>query len=166
MDGDGAIDFQDFITVCLNRKVLVDKKHMRTAFQIIDADKNGKLTYSDFEKLFNSYDQYGGAKMDQELWQQLLKEADRNGDGMVSFEEFSLTMKDMVRKSWLRVQDRSISPSKSCSPSKFSMGDQNSPLKTQHTPSPTKHKRNGGQIVSPERNPFKLNDLLNKFTTQ
>lgn len=32
MDGDGAIDFQDFITVCLNRKVLVDKKHMRTAF--------------------------------------------------------------------------------------------------------------------------------------
>lgn len=69
MDGDGAIDFQDFITVCLNRKVLLDKNHMRTAFQIIDADKNGKLTYSDFEKLFNSYDQYGGQKMDDELWQ-------------------------------------------------------------------------------------------------
>lgn len=135
MDGDGAIDFQDFITVCLNRKVLVDKNHMRTAFQIIDADKNGKLTYSDFEQLFNSYDQYGGAKMDDELWQQLLKEADKNGDGQVSFDEFTQTMKEMVRKSWLRVGDRSISPSKSFSrsPTKFSVyqqSDENSPLKT------------------------------------
>jgi len=47
------------------------------------------LTYSDFEQLFNSYDQYGGAKMDDELWQQLLKEADKNGDGQVSFDEFT-----------------------------------------------------------------------------
>ncbi len=60
MDGDGVIDFQDFISVCLDRKALIDKNKLRMAFSIIDANKDGMLTYSDFQSLFNSYDQYGG----------------------------------------------------------------------------------------------------------
>ena len=85
--------------------------------------------------------------MDNELWKQLLKEADKNGDGVVSYDEFSLTMNDMVRKSWLRECDQS--PSRSMSPVKMrdtSPDRENSPLKI---------KKKGGQIISPERNPFK-----------
>lgn len=123
------------------------------AFSIIDANKDGMLTYSDFQSLFNSYDQYGGQKIDEEMWQQLLKEADKNGDGAVNFEEFRSTMKDMVRKSWLRVQDRSISPSRS--PTKFKDSDEeNSPIIGLSTPSPNKQKKRGGLIISPIRNPF------------
>jgi len=91
-----------------------------------------------------------------------LREADRDGDGQVGFDEFTKTMKEMVRKSWLRIGDGSISPSKSVSPTKFSVYDENSsplktgqsPIKICNTPSPTKLKRDG-QIISPERNPFK-----------
>ena len=98
--------------------------------------------------------------MDDELWQQLLKEADKNGDGAISFDEFSETMQEMIRKSWLRPLDRS--PSKS--PTKFSMthisgpSNENSPLKlVQSTPSPGKKKRRreDGKIISPAKgNPF------------
>ena len=71
-----------------------------------------------------------------------MEEADKDRDGVISFNDFEQTMNEMVRKSWLRRADRS--PSKNpvkkfeCSP------DRNV--------SPTK-----GLIISPERNPFNRN---------
>ena len=50
----------------------------------------------DFDDLFNSY---GGAKMDTEVWTNLLEEADQNGDGVVTFDEFSDAMGNLLRKS-------------------------------------------------------------------
>ena len=46
-------------------------------------DKNADETLSldDFDDLFNSY---GGPKMDNKLWDTLLMETDKNGDGVVS----------------------------------------------------------------------------------
>ena len=58
---------------------------VKQAFKILDTNKDGTISLDDFEELFNSY---GGAKMDLTLWNQLLDEADINGDGVVSFEEF------------------------------------------------------------------------------
>ena len=105
-------------------------------------NKDGEITLDDFKQLFNSYDQYGGKQMDEELWKHLLMEADRSGDGKVTFEEFRAVMREMVRKSWLRAADRSPeksrvtnSPIKSCyggydSPAKMRyVGTDGSPLK-------------------------------------
>ena len=65
-----------------------------------------------------------------------------------------VAMNDMIRKSWLRIQDRS--PSKSptkVSPMKFS------PSRMMDSCSPLKLKKSGnGEIVSPKKgNPFKDN---------
>lgn len=90
--------------------------------------------------------------MDGQLWEELLEEADKNRDGVISFDDFSQTMNEMVRKSWLRRCDRS--PSKS-PVKKFEI----SPVKKfeisperENGGSPTK-----GLIISPERNPFNRN---------
>ena len=40
--------------------------------------------------------------MDNELWEQLLLEADKNKDGVVSFEEFSESMGSLIRKNLQR----------------------------------------------------------------
>lgn len=44
LNGDGVIDFQDFISACVDRKALVKQDEVQKAFQIIDTDKDGQLT--------------------------------------------------------------------------------------------------------------------------
>ena len=62
----------------------------------MDVNKDGKISLEDFDELFCSY---GGAKMDSDIWHELLKEADKNKDGVVSENEFTEAMCNMIRKS-------------------------------------------------------------------
>jgi hypothetical protein len=52
---------------------------------MLDYNGDGVISLDDFENLFNSY---GGARMNTNIWNNLLMEADKNGDGTVSFHEF------------------------------------------------------------------------------
>ena len=91
------------MSACIDRKVLKNKDDVKIAFNILDANKDNKISLEDFDDLFNSY---GGARMDNELWNNLLAEADKNGDGVVSFEEFNDAMGNMLRKSLNRKRRR------------------------------------------------------------
>lgn len=73
------------MSACIDRSCLKQRNTIQQAFTILDTNKDGTIGLDDFEDLFNSY---GGAKIDLTLWNQLLEEADNNGDGVVSFEEF------------------------------------------------------------------------------
>jgi len=65
----------------------------------MDTNGDGTLALDDFDDLFNSY---GGAKMDTKLWDTLLMEADKNGDGVVDFKEFSNAMGNLLRKDLIK----------------------------------------------------------------
>lgn len=48
LNNDGVIDFQDFISVCVDRKALVKNEEIWKAFKIIDTNRDGQLSRSDF----------------------------------------------------------------------------------------------------------------------
>ena len=93
---DGVIDFQEFMQACINRKVLTNSQDVTIAFKILDSNKDGKISLEDFDNMFSTH---GGTRMDTKIWDDLLKEADMNGDGAVSFEEFNQAMGNLLRKS-------------------------------------------------------------------
>ena len=121
IDGDGEIDFQDFVAACLDRKALVKTSQIRKAFRIIDADKDGAVSLGDLQKVFHSSEKSQRCRIDKEFWEQMLNEAAKSKVGLlrddvddelrVSFEQFQSTMQAMIRKSWLRKDDRSPSHS-------------------------------------------------------
>jgi calcium-dependent protein kinase len=62
----------------INRKTLLQKQKLEKAFEMFDADNSGFISLNEIRGLL-------GQKMgvDKEVWEQLLKEADQNGDGQV-----------------------------------------------------------------------------------
>ena len=83
------------MSATIDRKVLCNEDDLKCAFRIMDTNGDGHISLDDFDDLFNSY---GGARMDQDLWENLLMEADKNGDGIVTFEEFQTAMGNILRK--------------------------------------------------------------------
>jgi Ca2+-binding EF-hand superfamily protein len=83
------------MSATIDRKVLQNDDDLKCAFRIMDTNGDGHISLDDFDDLFNSY---GGARMDQALWENLLMEADKNGDGIVTFDEFQTAMGNILRK--------------------------------------------------------------------
>lgn len=54
------------MSACINRKAITNEKEVKTAFKIFDTNKDGKISIEDFDNIFCSY---GGAKMDNDIWQ-------------------------------------------------------------------------------------------------
>lgn len=93
-NGDGVIDFEEFLQAFIDKKVLTEEKQVKMAFNLLDYNKDGTISLDDFDDLFNSY---GGARMDRDMWYSLLGEADKNGDGVVSFPEFKEAMGALLK---------------------------------------------------------------------
>ena len=92
----GKIDFQHFMSACVDRKKLKNKEDVKIAFKLMDADNDGKISLIDLDDIFCSY---GGAKITSTIWAQLLNEADQGGDGAISENEFTNAMHTMIQKS-------------------------------------------------------------------
>ena len=64
----------------INRKTLLPKERLETAFKIFDQDGNGYLTADELREIFNP----GNSKnVDDDVWNQWIREVDDNSDGRV-----------------------------------------------------------------------------------
>ena len=81
----GKIDMKNFAD--LIRQKMTEKDHIeqiQMAFEMLDTDKKGKITFSDLKKVAK---ELGENITDQEL-HEMINEADQDNDGEISFEEF------------------------------------------------------------------------------
>lgn len=84
-DGSGAIDFDEFVHMMTDKMGERDtKEELMKAFRIIDQDENGKISASDIQRIAKDL---GESFTDREI-QQMIDEADKDGDGEVNSEEF------------------------------------------------------------------------------
>ncbi|XP_012507565.1 PREDICTED: centrin-1 [Propithecus coquereli] len=89
-EGTGKISFNDFLAVMTQKMAEKDtKEEILKAFKLFDDDETGKISFKNLKRVAN---ELGEHLTDEEL-QEMIDEADRDGDGEVSEEEFLRIMK-------------------------------------------------------------------------
>ncbi|KAL6622590.1 hypothetical protein ACP70R_032469 [Stipagrostis hirtigluma subsp. patula] len=90
-DGNGTIDFAEFLAL-MARKTTACKEggdgdaeeELREAFKVFDKDQNGFISGAELRHVMISL----GEKLTDEEVEQMIREADLDGDGQVNYDEF------------------------------------------------------------------------------
>ena len=88
-DGDGEINFEEFLMM-MARKENTDNDEIRAAFAIFDKNQDGFISRTELRTVMESL---GEEQLTEEDIDTMMKGADQNGDGQVSFEEFAAMMR-------------------------------------------------------------------------
>lgn len=102
-NGDGRIDYTEFIAAAYEKDLLLSSQNLYNTFKMFDADGNGSISKEELKLVFN-----GGhvSQRGEQVWDEIMAEVDKNNDGEISYEEFETAMKVVVNHRATFVQGR------------------------------------------------------------
>ena len=90
VDGSGSIDYTEFIAATMDHQTYMRNDYLRTAFDMFDKDKSGKIDKAELISLLQGEDMANIVPGEQLI--KYIEEVDQNGDGEIDFEEFQEMM--------------------------------------------------------------------------
>ena len=81
-DNNKKIDYTEFIAATLQKNIFLKKEKLYDAFSALDKDKNGKIAKTDLMNVLKLQPQHD------HFVTELIKSADKNGDGFIDYKEF------------------------------------------------------------------------------
>jgi calcium-dependent protein kinase len=87
-DNDGFVEYEEFLRACINRKQILTPTYLKYAFKFIDKDKSNTLNV---QKIINAFVTTPN-KLLEAVFNNTLTSVDKDGDGVIGFEEFQELM--------------------------------------------------------------------------
>merc|ERR1719329_1715491 len=89
-DGSGTLEYEEFLKMMTHKILNRDPKdEILKAFRLFDDDETGKISFKNLKRVAKEL----GERITDEELQEMIDEADRDGDGEVNEEEFLRIMK-------------------------------------------------------------------------
>ena len=88
VDGNGSIDYVEFITATMHRHKLERDEHLFKAFQYFDKDNSGFITRDELESALIEHEMG-----DTSTIKDIISEVDTDNDGRINYEEFCAMMR-------------------------------------------------------------------------
>ena len=76
-DGNGTLEYSEFIAASIDRKILLSDKKLKVAFTMLDKDGSECISINELKEVF------GGNTLPDSSWKEIIEEVDENGDGEV-----------------------------------------------------------------------------------
>lgn len=86
LDGDGKMDYNEFLQGGINHRALLTKENIGHMFQLFDTNKDGYISMSELKDVFSTSRQEN-TESDFFLLD-VIKEVDQSGNQMISYKEF------------------------------------------------------------------------------
>ncbi|PXF47369.1 Calmodulin [Gracilariopsis chorda] len=84
-DGSGTIDFPEFLTLMARKMKTQDSEaEIIEAFKVFDKDNSGKISADELRQVMNNL----GERLSDAEVEEMIREADTNGDGEIDIAEF------------------------------------------------------------------------------
>ncbi|KAF7377609.1 Calmodulin [Mycena sanguinolenta] len=84
-DGNGTIDFPEFLTMMARKMRDTDsEEEIKEAFKVFDKDGNGYISAAELRHVMTNL----GEKLSDNEVDEMIREADVDGDGQINYEEF------------------------------------------------------------------------------
>ncbi|CAL9231091.1 unnamed protein product [Arabidopsis halleri] len=88
-DGNGTIDFPEFLNLMARKMKDTDsEEELKEAFRVFDKDQNGFISAAELRHVMTNL----GEKLSDEEVDEMIREADVDGDGQINYEEFVKVM--------------------------------------------------------------------------
>jgi calmodulin len=85
LDGNGTIDFKEFLGLMVRKMKDTDtEEELLEAFKVFDRDSNGFITSHELRHVMTSL----GESLTPEEIEEMIKQADVDGDGQINYDEF------------------------------------------------------------------------------
>ena len=95
MDNNGYIGYEEFVRAAVSKEYFVRDNVLRFAFRYFDKDDSGEITFDEIEQLFTQ--SITDKKKVHDTLKAIIQEVDRNNDDKITFEEFCIVMKKMIK---------------------------------------------------------------------
>ncbi|KAL2938160.1 Calmodulin-related protein [Bienertia sinuspersici] len=92
-DGNGTIDFPEFLNLMARKMKDTDsEEELKEAFRVFDKDQNGFISAAELRHVMTNL----GEKLTDEEVDEMIREADVDGDGQINYEEFVKDRKGQI----------------------------------------------------------------------
>jgi len=89
-DNNGTISFDEFVKAAIDKKKLLTEEKLKAAFGLFDRNGDGDIEAKELKEVIG--DDYNN---EDNIWDQMIKEVDLDGNGVIDFEEFKEMMKKL-----------------------------------------------------------------------
>ena len=91
IDKNGYIEYQEFILATFSKKKILTDDNLKRSFDMFDRDKSGKISANELKQVLS-----GSNEENKDVWKNIIKDIDLDGDGEISYYEFRQMMYNLV----------------------------------------------------------------------
>jgi len=99
LDGDGKIDFNEFIQAAIDHRALLNKQNIDIIFNLLDLNQDGCISFQELTKTFCPKDQVveGAPAKCENFVKEIMREVDKDKDNLISPEEFNEALTSLLK---------------------------------------------------------------------